>query len=147
MTLNVLNLRPDSQGYAITMASSTLLAQVDGGSPRTRAGTLNPWTTMTVRWTGDNDEYEYLQQCYRYTEANGGAHFLLDLYMSHGFIVQHECMFVPGSFGLVSQQGTKFVVQANILVRPSPGEDATWPADSTFQGSILTDEVDHPLMT
>lgn len=146
MTLPVLNLRPDQTNYALTMSSSTLVAQVDGGAPRSRADVLNPWTTMTVQWTTDNDGYEYLQQAYRYTEANGGAHFMLDLFLSHGNITTQECMFVPGTFALTSQQGEQFVVTANIYVAPSIGDDATWPPDSDYQSGLLVDDDGTPII-
>jgi hypothetical protein len=32
-----------------------------------------------------------------------------------------------------------FIVQAQIMVAPSIGDDSTWPADSVYQSGLLTD--------
>lgn len=139
MTLNVLNLIPDQEGYSLTMSTGVIVSQLDGGAPRSRVDILGAWTGMAVQWTVDNDGYEYLQQAFRYCEVNGGAHFLMYLYLSHGVLDQHEVMFVPGTFGLASQKGRQFVVRAQILVKPSTGDDNTWPPPSTYQSILDTD--------
>jgi len=140
MTLPKLNLRPDQGGYAVDMGTALITNQLDGGPPRTRVDVLGQWEHMTVQWTTNLKGYAYLQQCHRYCEANGGAHFLLDLLLNQGVITPDvECMFVPGTFKLKSTQGLMAVVAAEIWVAPQIGDDATWPVDSDFQDALLTE--------
>lgn len=147
MPLNKIEMRPSRESYTLTMSSGVVAQQVDGGPPRSRVDVLNPWSPMTVQWTNcTQDEYEYLQQAFRFTEVNGGAHFLLDLFMSHSVLDEHECMFQPGTFALVDQNGLTFTVKADIWVAPSLGDDNTWPVVGDFP-SIITDDDGEPITT
>lgn len=140
MTLPRLNLRPDQTNYTVAMGTALVVQQLAGGPPRSRIDVYGQWEHMTVQWTVDMSGYEYLQQCYRYTEANGGAHFTIDLILNHGLItVDCEAMFVPGTFQLKSTAGLSVVVGAEIWVAPQVGDDVTWPVDSDLQDALLTD--------
>jgi hypothetical protein len=140
MTLNKLVLLPDQESYQIQMPTGILEAQLDGGAPRTRADIIGNWITVNVQWTGDAQVLGYLQQAYRYCEANGGAHFLIDLILDNGLLSEREAMFGHGSFKLVSTRGDQYVVGATLRVAPDLVADATWPDPSDYQSAILADE-------
>jgi len=43
---------------------------------------------------------------------------LIDLYLDEPYLTEHEANFMPGTFGLVSQQGLSFTVSAQLEVMP-----------------------------
>jgi hypothetical protein len=140
VTLNKLSLRPDQAGYAISMPTGVLMAQLDGGAPRTRRDVIGAWIPVQVQWSGDAQVLSYIQQALRYCEVNGGAHFLIDLIIDSGLISEREAMFVPGTLKLGGVEGNNNVLTAQLMVAPDLLADNTWPVDVDFQDGLLAAE-------
>jgi hypothetical protein len=140
MTLPKLSLAPSQESYTFTMPTGVLEANLDGGPPRTRLDVVGQYIPVTCQWDADSNVLQYLQQAYRYCEANGGAHFLIDLVVDQGTLTEREAMFMPGTAKLQSVQGNAYIWGAVLLVAPLTGLDVTWPPDTDYQSAILAAE-------
>ncbi len=140
MTLPKLKLAPAAASYVFTMPTGLLQAELDGGPPRTRLDMTGGWIMVSCQWEGDSSVLKYLQQTYRYYEANGGAHFLVDMVIDEGELIEREATYVKGSAHLVSVQGLLYTWGANLLVAPIQGADIDWPEDIDYQSALISTE-------
>lgn len=145
--MNKCVISPDQTGYSVSMPTGVLVAQVAGGSPRSRLDTISNWGKVAVQWTTSADGYEYLQQLNRWAEANGGGHFLIDLILNRADLTEVEAMIEPGTLTLNTQDGGVYVVAASLLVNV-PTDTSTFPIDpGTLQnGALLQDSGDYILI-
>lgn len=124
-------LPPDQSNYQATPNPTALSTQLDGGASRFRADKLGAAITLTVQWTMNRKNYEYLTAFYR-TAINFGADpFILGLFIDSGGIQNYTCHFLPGTFQLYSQAGQTWIVQAII-------EAASDPSYATGDATIIT---------
>ena len=111
---------PDSESYSFTDPEETVMIQLDGGAPRTRADVLNGSYTLQAQWTLDQANYDYFRSFYKVVLFQDAGNFLCDLITDDPNPVEHSCIFVPGSLTLVSQVGHKYVVSAKMMVMQIP---------------------------
>ena len=134
MTLQFCYIPPDQNGYAFTDGKEVLSVQLDGGASRYRKDILNANVNVTVQWTVDRDQYNFLRVFYKKRTESGSLPFMIDLYLDDPYtLTTHVAHFVPGTFGLKSQKGLSFVVGATLEVKPSALSDANiYIADSQY---------------
>lgn len=117
--LNKLIIPPDRSGYAFDEGIETLSVQLEGGASKFRRDVLNSNFRLNVQWTLDPLNYNYIKVFYKIMLESGSLPFLLDLFVDDGFtLTEHECHFIPGTFGLKSQSGNAFIVGATLEVKP-----------------------------
>lgn len=121
-----LALPPDNSGYASTEGVDVLVAKVDGGPARYRRDFIGATSTVNVTWRNVTKAgYAYLRAFYNTAVARGSLPFLADLILDSADLIEHECYFVPGSFGTQSVNGgVLFDVTAQLEVKPLPIDDA-----------------------
>jgi len=108
---------PDRDGYSFTDGTQILSVKLDGGASKYRQDILDAASNFNVSWTCDPDEYNYLRAFYKKVVNYGALPFLIDLYYDNPFeLTEHTAHIVPGTFGLKSQSGLKFIVSATIEV-------------------------------
>jgi len=119
MALHKFIIPPDQDGYGFNDGLETLSVSLDGGASKFRRDVLNSNTRLSVQWTLSPENYEYIRCFYREFIESGSLPFLMDLYLdSSSALTEHECHFIPGTFGLRSQRGYTFTVGATIEAKP-----------------------------
>lgn len=121
-----LTLPPDNSGYASTEGVDVLVAKIDGGPARYRRDFIGATSTVNVTWRAlSATGYKYLRAFFNTAAARGSVPFLADLILDDGALTEHECYFVPGTFGTQQVQGgVLFDVTAQFEVKPLPVDDA-----------------------
>ena len=110
---------PDQNGYSVMDGNEVLSVQLDGGASKFRQDILNSVSKVSVQWTLDAIQFNYIRSFYKYTLKSGSLAFLLDLYLDNPFeLTEHVCHIVPETFGLKSQAGQSFVVGCTIEAEP-----------------------------
>ena len=118
MALRKLELAPDQEGYTAKDGESVLSAELNGGASRYRRDILNANSFLNVKWTLGPDEFSTLKNFFLYVTDGGALPFLIDLYMDEEVLTEHTARFMPSSFGIISQQGLRWVVGAQLEVEP-----------------------------
>jgi hypothetical protein len=132
MTLPVLGLPPDQSNYSAAPLPSTVSTQLDGGASRFRADKLGAAIIVTVQWTMNRTNYEYLMAFFRKAINYGADPFTIGLYIDSGAVQDYTCHILPGTLQLSSQQGQTWVVQATLEAIPDvsyASDDADTIAD------------------
>lgn len=110
---------PDQNGYSVMDGNEVLSVQLDGGASKFRQDILNSVSKVSVQWTLDATQFNYIRSFYKYTLISGSLPFLLDLYIDNPFeLTEHVCHITPGTFSLKSQMGQSFVVGCTIEAEP-----------------------------
>lgn len=120
MSLPVLLLPPDQSNYAAPEGHTTVSTILDGGASRFRADQLGGAFLVTVQWTLDLTNFNYLKAFYRTAVNYGSLPFNIDLLLDSGAMQTYVAHFVPDTFGLTSQSGQTFVVGAILEIIPDP---------------------------
>lgn len=127
MSLDILNLSPDTNGYTVTTGVSTLVTQLDGGSGRYRKDQLGASSTVQVTYTLGVGDYQYLLAFFRTVLQEGSLAFQTELLFETPDVTDYCCNIVPGTFKLSSQQGETYVVvvtyEATSINPPDPTVD------------------------
>lgn len=117
--LQKLIIQPDQNGYSVMDGNEVLSVQLDGGASKFRQDILNSVSKVSVQWSLDAVQFNYIRSFYKYSLKSGSLPFLLDLYIDNPFeLTEHVCHIVPGTFALKSQAGQLFVVGCTIEVEP-----------------------------
>lgn len=116
--MNKLSIPPNQSGYAVTNGSGVKRTELDGGSGRYRRDILNQASLVNCSWTINRDDYDYLMAFFRINERDGGAGFLIDLILDNWQPTEYVAHVVPGSWGLGSQAGTGYTINAQLEVEP-----------------------------
>lgn len=119
--MNKLDLIPDATGYSVQQDPGVVDSGIVGPALRMKRDKLNSASRVSVQWTLDAIEYEYLRRVYRYSELNGNPPFLIDLIIFESDVEEYEAKFELDGLNLTEQNGATFVVQANLYVRPVVG--------------------------
>lgn len=132
-------LKPDCSNYQSVAGSNTVQLQLDGGPPRGRTDYLDaPWQ-ITVNWVLDGRQYDYLMAFWRKATNFGALPFLIELVIDKSCGQDYVCYFQdPGNtssnsdassngFGITSQAGDSYVVQATLLAIPDVEDN--WDQD------------------
>lgn len=110
---------PDKAGYSISDPNSVVSTQVASGANRYRRDMFGARSTVTVQWTCDPGEYQYVKMFFRAILNEGSLPFLIDMVLDHApELTEHEAYFVPGSLKLSSHMGWTYVVSAQLDVKP-----------------------------
>lgn len=134
MSLPKLYLRPDQAYYtATTNASEIEQTDVDGGLPRQRLGIMGSVETVTMQWTLNVADHNYLHAFFRKAIGRGSLPFLMDLFLESTTLEEHTCTLVAGTWKIVSQLGLAYTTQANVYVIPA-ATDADVDAMTIAQG-------------
>lgn len=140
--MDKLNLRPDAAGYTDKAPNEVISVELDGGASRFRRDKIGARKMVSCTWTLDPLQYQYILAFFNTTTKRGSLAFLCDLVSEDGNgPVEHECNFIPGSFGLSSQKGLTYVVQAQLEVKPLTMDD-TFNADLVFLYGLYGDELE-----
>lgn len=125
ITLHKLIIPPNQSGYSFNDPAETLSVQLDGGASKFRRDVLNSNVRINVEWTVNAENYKYLRLFFKYFVESGAEAFLMDLYIDDSQnLTEHECHFIPGTFGLRSQSGLAFTVGATIEAKPIETDQA-----------------------
>lgn len=116
MSLPVLALMANSDGYQVLTGKSTLGVQLDGGMGRYRKDQLGASSTVQVTYTLSNNGYNYLLAFYRTTLEEGSAPFQAGLLFETADVTQYCCHIIPGTFSLPRIQGLTYTVTMNLEV-------------------------------
>jgi hypothetical protein len=122
MPLPKLLLSPDQGGYSFTDSTDTVATKLDGGRSRVRRDIIGGVATVNLTWSMKRSEFQYLRAFFNTTLQDGALPFLMDLYMDTGELTEHECVFMPGTFGLRSVRGFSFTVSGTIEAKPSAAD-------------------------
>lgn len=117
--MDKVTLSPDENGYTFKDGAEVLRTQLSSGRGRFTRGILNAAIPLTVQWTCDEGEYDYLMEVHRQHVAEGYAPFQIDLIIDTDAFVEHWVRMMPGSFGLSSHRGRSYVMQATLEVLPT----------------------------
>lgn len=118
MPLQKLLLSPDQNSYKVDFGQTTLSTQLQGGASRFRSDQLGAALKLDAQWTCNRKNYEYITAFFR-TAINFGADpFLIDLIADSGLLQVYTVHFMPGTFALIQQQGSTFVVGASLEIVP-----------------------------
>lgn len=119
MPLPILLLPPDQNSYAFTHGASSVATQLDGGASRFRADQLGAAILLPVQWTVGLFNYNYLMAFFRTAITYGSDPFTISLILDSGSLQTYTAHFMPGTFNLVSQKGTTYIVGATLEVLPN----------------------------
>lgn len=125
MPLPSLLLPPDQANYVSQFGHTVISTELDGGASRFRGDQLGSSFKVTVQWTMNVKNYNYLTAFYRNAINFGADPFTVGLYLDSAAIQNYTAHFVPDSFGLTSQQGLTFIVGAVLEVIPDSSYYAT----------------------
>lgn len=118
-----LSLIPDQENYSIQDGVTAIYAKLEGGAGRLRKDYLHAPAIVTMQWTCDEVEFDYLRTFYR-TTSEGTEPFLMDLILHGSDFTEHECRIVPKTFKTSSVKAKTYRVQAQLEVLPLPPDDA-----------------------
>lgn len=122
--MKTLALAPDQDGYVVEWAETAVGVKLEGGAMRLRRAVLNAPVKISVTWTCDSQEFEYLKTFYRVTNE-GTEPFIMSLIVASPELTQHVCRFVPKTFKTSGVRGKNlFKVQAQLEVETLYGDDA-----------------------
>lgn len=128
---------PEQDGYTITPGQDTLRVDLDGGKGRYRKDIDGATLQVGVTWELNPIDYGRLYAAYRNLTASGSVPFLIDLVLD-GTLQEHECHFMPGSFGLRSMEGFSYTCGATLEVTPVDITDLTVETEAFFLLSSLS---------
>lgn len=133
--MSLLPLPPDTASYTFKYSNTNLSTELEGGASRFRADKLGATHRLDCQWTLNLKNYNYLMAFYRTTLGYGALSFTINLIADSGALVTLTAYFVPGTFGLIAQQGNMYVVGASLEVIPDP-------AATTNDATIIAAGVD-----
>lgn len=119
MSLPVLLLPPDQESYVFTPSASSVATQLDGGASRFRADQLGASIIFTCQWTLSKANFNYIMAFYRTGITYGADPFTIGLILDSGDLQNYTAHFMPGTFNLISQQGSTYVVGGTLEVIPN----------------------------
>lgn len=125
--MDKVTLAPDEDGYGFADGNEVVRTLLDGGAGRYGPDVRNAALRLSVQWTCDATEYEYMRGVYAQHVLEGHAPFAIDLFIDTMRFVEHQVRIVPGTFGLTTQAGLSFVVGCTLEVQPQPKPTATEP--------------------
>jgi hypothetical protein len=119
MPLPILQLPPDQASYAFTPSASSVATQLDGGASRFRADQLGAAIVLTVQWTLNAFNFDYLMAFYRTAITYGSDPFTISLILDSDAPQAYTAHFMPGTFNLISQSGNTYIVGGTIEAIPN----------------------------
>lgn len=120
MPVPTLLLPPDQSSYAAQLGAQAIAVQLDGGASRVRQDQLGQSHRLTVQWTCNFKNYNYLMAFFRTSTSYGALPFIMALLLDAATVQNYTCLLVPGSLSLSSVSGFTFVVSATIEVLFDP---------------------------
>lgn len=136
MPLPSLSLNPDQANYVAPEGHTVVATQLDGGASRFRADQLGGVSLVTVQWTCNATNYNYLLAFYRTALSYGSLPFTISLILDSNVPQTYTAHFVPDTFGLTSTSGQTYIVGATLEVVPDPSY-------STNDAAIIAAGPDH----
>jgi hypothetical protein len=119
MTLPVLNLKPQSAGYAVDFGNQVLATKLDGGASRYKQDILGAAHIVDVTWLCTPQAYNYLMAFWRTAISNGLFPFQLDMMLDTASFITYQCRFIPGTLKLMGITGITYTVKAQLEVVPN----------------------------
>lgn len=116
--LPVLDLPPDQANYTAMQGDSFVSTKLDGGASRFRADQLGTAIVLTLQWTCNRRNYDWLMAFFRTAINHGADPFLIKLILDNGDLQSYTAHILPSTFGLTQQMGQAYVVAASIEVLP-----------------------------
>jgi hypothetical protein len=119
--LPYLSLQPESDGYGVVEGNTNVAVQLDGGAPRIRADQQGAAKTLTVQWTLNPSQFDFLMAFYRKAINNGSDPFYMQLVgIDNAELTPYQVQIIPASFTPIkSQSGLAYIVGARLYVLPN----------------------------
>jgi hypothetical protein len=116
-----LGIPPDDTSYTVVEGPQVEAIMLEGGGPRTRAAQIGSVSTVTVSWTLNPRQFDYIKAFYRTGVKQGVDPFEIDLIGLENATEfrTYTAWFVPQSFTLSGQEGLIYIVSASLWVVPS----------------------------
>lgn len=115
--MDLLDILPSQDGYAVRDAASSDRTALKGGLSRTRRDLISSSYIVDVKWRLNLTRYETLRA---FHDAHVGDAFLMDLIIDEPTLTRHSADFIPGSFQLDGVEGSTYTVTAVLEVVPLP---------------------------
>lgn len=112
-----LTLPPLQKGYAIEKGVETISVDFGGGASLFRPGTGRASQEISVNWSLDSGDYNYLREFYFIITKSGSIPFSIDLIVNDAESKEHIAYFIPGSLRLDSIEGGDFNCSATLEVQ------------------------------
>lgn len=109
---------PTSPAYRVKRGDENITTKLSGGFSRSRRDQLGAGMNVAVSWMVNADGFQYLTAFYNTITKVGSLPFLMDLMIDTAPLAEHECKFVPGSFGLEQTSGDTHIFSAQLEVKP-----------------------------
>lgn len=136
--MDLLDILPSRDGYAMRDGSSNLTTRLKGGLSRSRRDLLAATYEVDLQWNLNRSRWETLKA---FHDTHQGVTFLMDLITDQPTLTRHEVNFIPGSFQLNKVEGSTFTVSAAIEVVP---DDVDADMDETIMLLFETYGSDEP---
>ncbi|MHA3050196.1 hypothetical protein [Acinetobacter sp. ANC 4639] len=115
---NVLLYCVTQAGYSVGFKSGVISQELDGGAPRYRRASRNPYSIVNVQWVVKEAGFQYLDALHEVWCRNPNQFFYAPLKVNGPEYKNYEAYFVEDSFQLNSVEGLVFTVTAHLRVKP-----------------------------
>lgn len=113
-------------GYSVQYGNDVKSQQLDGGLPRLWRDFIGSPHSVSVQWTLDAGQYQYLMAFFRVWQADPQP-FWARLVIDDHQMLPYKTLFTPGGLQLASKSGGNFNVSGRLIVLPqtrNPALDA-----------------------
>lgn len=115
---NVLLYCVTQAGYSVGFRSGVISQELDGGAPRYRRDSRNPYHTVNVQWKVQEAGFQYLDALHEVWCRNPNQFFYAQLKVNGPELKNYEAYFVEDTFQLNQLNGLLFTVTAQLRVKP-----------------------------
>ena len=116
--VNILLYCVTQAGYSVGFKSGVISQQLDGGAPRYRRTSRNPYFIVNVQWKVKEAGFQYLDALHEVWCRNPNQFFYAPLKVNGPEYKNYEAYFVEDSFQLNNLNGLLFTVTAQLRVKP-----------------------------
>lgn len=117
-------------GYSVQYGNDVKSQQLDGGLPRLWRDFIGTPHSVSVQWTLDAGQYQYLMAFFRVWQADPQP-FWTRLVIDDHQLLPYKTLFTPGGLQLASKNGGHYNVSGRLIVLPRA-------ANPAFDAAILT---------
>ena len=113
-------------GYSVQYGNDVKSQQLDGGLPRLWRDFIGTPHSVSVQWTLDAGQYQYLMAFFRVWQADPQP-FWTRLVIDDHQMLPYKTLFTPGGLQLASKNGGHYNVSGRLIVLPqtrNPALDA-----------------------
>lgn len=111
-------IEPDENGYSVTEDAAALRTEIKGGQNRYRRDVLNQTMTVSVQFSLNPTDFQYLRAFYNVTNKGTDA-FIANLLIETADLREYICNVKPGTWKLNKVDGNLYVVRMTLEVQPN----------------------------